>query len=268
MAEHSLCVSCSQAASFFCLCTASQTLLCAACVPQHVSTKAAHLLSPISAQSFVKKAEDLGRYNVRLQVVDSLITTLHCAEEKLLSEEKHMVTFVQAAQEERLKAVQTAYAAVQRDLEAVYASLRNTLKGIRSELDQASVVSTVQLSESAQLFLRVAGHFKENAEPYVDVAQELTRRVSLVQMPASIPPSEAFENVLQPHVCALPSCNTCLELRKGLELQVEAPAETGLLRKLFGTKTRSIPTDTPTKRRKLDAPASEEKPKEPSFYLQ
>lgn len=270
MADRSLCATCSQPAGFFCLCTAPQTLLCAACVPIHVTAKAAHLVSPISAQSFVKKAEDLGRYNVRLQVVDSLTAVLSCVEDHLSAEESSMLAQVAAAQEEQVKAVHSAFAAVQRDLQSVYAELRNTVKEVREELDRASVVSAVQLSESAQLFLSAAGHLKDKTQPFLDVAQELSRRVSLALVPASITPSQAFEAILQPHMCTLASCVPCQDLRKGLELQAEVPTEeTGLLRKLFGSKSiRSVPSDTPTKRRKLEAPPSEEKPKELNYYLQ
>ena len=270
MAERSQCATCSQSASFFCLCTASQTLLCAACVPLHVTAKAAHLVSPISAYSFVKKAEDLGRYNVRLQVVDNLTTVLNTVEEQLAAEEQMMLTQVSTAQEEQVKTVQAAFAAVQRDLQAIYAELRSTVKEVREELEHASVVSIVQLSEPAHLFLSSAGHLKDKTEPFLDVMKELSSRVSLALAPASITPSQAFATILQPHICTLPSCGTCQDLRKGLELQTGIPAEeTGLLRKLFGSKSiRSVPTDTPTKRRKLEAPPSEEKPKEPNFYLQ
>lgn len=270
MAERSLCATCSQPAGFFCLCTAPQTLLCAACIPLHVTAKAAHLVSPISAQSFVKKAEDLGRYNVRLQVVDSLTSVLSSVEEHLLAEERTMLTQVAAAQEEQVKVVHSAFAAVQKDLQSLYAELRNTVKEVREELERASVVSLVQLSEAALLFLSAASHLKDKTEPFLDVAQELSRRVSLTLAPATLSPSQAFATILQPHMCALPSCVTCQDLRKGLELQAGIPAEeTGLLRKLFGSKsTRSIPTDTPTKRRKLEAPPSEEKPKEPNYSLQ
>ena len=287
MAERNVCSSCSKPASFFCLCTSMKTLLCPMCIPTHVTTRGAHLISPISASSFVKKAEDLDRYNTRLHVVEELTAVLDDMSRRLDIERKAVSSVIAETQTERLSAMKAAFLQAQRDIEELYASLKNSVQAIRDELTHASSVSTLDLSEQSQLFISAASHVRDKDTVFVDLQREIDTRISLSISQTLVNPETALQDVLSPWVCKSRDCFGCSEIRKGLDIVISSPPpapvapppeEPNIFAKLFGAKVKStLETMSPPDpvRRKPGEPASsaasvnqsrEEKPNK-SYFL-
>ena len=249
MADKNLCSVCSKSASFFCLCTSLQTLLCPLCVATHISSRGAHLISPLSAHQFVKKAEDLDRYNLRLQVVGDLTGTLEGLEAKLEAERKAAAGQIAKLVEEKIGTIRRVGQLVERDVERMYEAIKGSMQAIRKELNEAVSVSVVQLSEEAQLFVKSASHVREKLGRFIDIQGELSRRVTLLVQEASVEPALAFAQMLEDKSCGSSNCFSCEEIRKALEiikpqaalLTPTAPQEEehGFLTRLFGTKVRA-----------------------------
>lgn len=249
MADKSPCSVCNKPASFFCLCTSLQTLLCPLCVATHIGTRGAHLISPLSAHQFVKKAEDLDRYNLRLQVVSDLTSTLEGLEAKLEAERKAASGLISKLVEERIGTIRKVGGLVERDVERMYEAIKAALQAVRKELNEAASVSVVQLSENAQLFIKSASHVREKLSKFIDIPDELNRRVSLLVQEASVEPAMAFTQVLEDKACGSPNCFSCDEIRKALEIIRPQPAlitpsvpreeDQGFLTRLFGAKVRA-----------------------------
>lgn len=257
MADKNQCSVCSKPASFFCLCTSLQTLLCPLCVATHISSRGAHLISPLSAHQFVKKAEDLDRYNLRLQVVGDLTSTLEGLESKLEAEKKAASGQIAKIVEEKLSTVRKVGELVERDVERMYEAIKRSMQAVRKELNEAASVSVVQLSTEAQLFIKSASHVRELSR-FIDIDSELSRRVSLLVQEASVEPALAFAQVLEGKSCGSPNCFSCEEIRKALEitkpqaallLPAAAPEEEhSIFTRLFGAKVRASAEDVMRKK--------------------
>ena len=254
MADQSLCTACKKPANFFCLCTSLQTLLCPLCVASHISTRGAHLISPLSAQQFVKKAEDLDRYNLRLQVVSDLTVTLDSLTTSLEAEKRRASGVIRNMLEERLTVIRTAFEQAERDINSLYESIKTTIQTVRREVNEAVTVPTVLLSPESQLFIKSAAHLKERLETFLDIDSEINRRVSLSIQELTINPSQAFATILETKSCGSLNCFSCEEIRKALEIpkpQVmkslpllqEQEEEPSFFAKLLGTKVKTTAED-------------------------
>ena len=212
------CISCGKNSSFFCLCTASKPTYCLDCISGHITAGGAHLTSSVASERMVKHPTDLYRYNVRLQVVDSLTRSLTTLSHKLDLEQTTATSTLKAIETDQVSALKSAFSRIRSDLTALFQSLQTSISRVKSELVACENDPGLSFTKETHLFLGSAMHLPDVPFECVNIPVEVARRVMLSFSAQPIDSAKAFEGLMRSRRCRATDCNRCEGLREGLEV--------------------------------------------------